>query len=403
MPQTDPLHLFLLHAAVLLHRYGTPSHRLERVMEKVAASQGVQGAFLYTPTALVVSLIPDNGHGEEKTYLRRVDSGAVDADKLIRIDELLGKMERHEIPLAEAAREMAAIENSRPLYSSTVTILACAACCGLVAILFGGSVVESMAAASVGLAVSVLESLHRCNEWPRGFLEPMVGFFAAVTSLALARWVIPLDDRLVTLCALIVFLPGLQLTVGLTELAMGHLSAGVARLAGAGTTLVTLIVGVAIGWQIVEHWRTLPVQGTLLPEWCQWVAVLIAPTTFAIVFRARWQLWPVIIGVAVSGFVTARIVGDAWGVEVGAFAGALAIGCGSNLYARLYDRPALVAITPGIIVLVPGSIGYRSLAEMLERNTLTGIELAFSMLVIAVALVGGILVSSAVVSPKRIL
>jgi len=184
---------------------------------------------------------------------------------------------------------------------------------------------------------------------------------------------------------------------------MGHLSAGVARLAGAGTTLVTLIVGVAIGWQIAEHWRTLPVQGTLLPEWCQWVAVMIAPTTFAIVFRARWQLWPVIIGVAVSGFVTARIVGDAWGVEVGAFAGALAIGCGSNLYARLYDRPALVALTPGIIVLVPGSIGYRSLAEMLERNTLTGIELAFSMLVIAVALVGGILVSSAVVSPKRIL
>jgi uncharacterized membrane protein YjjB (DUF3815 family) len=238
----------------------------------------------------------------------------------------------------------------------------------------------------------------------RGFLEPLIGFLAAVGALAIARWVTPMNDRLVTLAALIVFLPGLQLTVGLTELAVGHLSAGAARLAGAGTTLLTLIIGAAIGWRIAEPWQTLPDQPLPPPpESLRWFAVVVAPIAFAIVFRARWPLWPVIIAVTVSGYATSRLFGDAWGPEVGAFTGALVVGCGSNLYARLRDRPALVPLTPGMIVLVPGSLGYRSLAAMLEHDTIAGVELAFSMLIVAMALVGGVLMSSTVISPKRIL
>jgi uncharacterized membrane protein YjjP (DUF1212 family) len=401
---TDRLHQFMLDAAVFLHRFGTPSHRLERVMEKVATSQGLRGIFLYTPTALIVSLTPLDGERDETTYLRRIDSGPVDADKLIRFDEVLGNLERGEQSLADAAQQMAVIGASQPLYPWPVAVLACAVSCGLVALLFGGSMVESAAAASIGLVVAFLEYLHGRRKWQRGFLEPLIGFLAAVGSLAIARWITPMNDRLVTLAALIVFLPGLQLTVGLTELAMGHLSAGAARLAGAGSTLLTLIIGVAIGWQIAEPWQTLPIQPLPVPPiWSLWAAVIVAPITFAIVFRARWPLWPVIIAVAVSGYATSRLIGDVWGLEVGTFAGALIVGCGSNLYARLRDRPALVPLTPGMIVLVPGSLGYRSLAAMLERDTVAGVELAFSMLIVAMALVGGILMSSAVISPKRIL
>jgi uncharacterized membrane protein YjjB (DUF3815 family) len=88
---------------------------------------------------------------------------------------------------------------------------------------------------------------------------------------------------------------------------------------------------------------------------------------------------------------------------MGAFAGATVIGCGANLYARLRDRPALVALTPGIIVLVPGSIGYRSLTALIDRETIQGVDLAFLMIMIGISLVGGILASNALIPPKRIL
>jgi uncharacterized membrane protein YjjB (DUF3815 family) len=79
------------------------------------------------------------------------------------------------------------------------------------------------------------------------------------------------------------------------------------------------------------------------------------------------------------------------------------VGACSNLYARIRDRPALVALTPGIIILVPGSVGFRSLTSFLNQETVAGIDFAFTMMIVAVALVGGILTANIVVPPKRIL
>jgi uncharacterized membrane protein YjjB (DUF3815 family) len=111
----------------------------------------------------------------------------------------------------------------------------------------------------------------------------------------------------------------------------------------------------------------------------------------------------VIVAVTISGFVASTLAGSSWGSEVGAFLGATVVGIGSNLYARLRDHPALVPLTPGIIVLVPGSMGYRSLTAFIDRQTVLGIDFAFAMLMVAMSLVGGIMTANAILPPKRIL
>jgi uncharacterized membrane protein YjjB (DUF3815 family) len=203
---------------------------------------------------------------------------------------------------------------------------------------------------------------------------------------------------------LILPIPGLALTIALTELALRHLSSGSARLAGAMITLFTLVVGVAIAWRLTSVWVE-PVPRTIdpLPIWCLWIAVALTPIAFAVVLKAPVSQWPAIVLVVVSGFATSRLVSGFAGVEVGAFAGALVVGCGSNAYARLRNRPAMIPQTPGLLILVPGSVGYTSLTAMVENDTLRGVELAFSMSIIGVALVGGLLLANQVVSPKRIL
>ncbi|MEZ5973948.1 MAG: threonine/serine exporter family protein [Planctomycetota bacterium] len=63
----------LLRVGEVLHRYGTPSHRLERLLQRVAAQLQLQAQFLATPTSLIVSL----GSGtREHTRLLRVHPGA---------------------------------------------------------------------------------------------------------------------------------------------------------------------------------------------------------------------------------------------------------------------------------------------------------------------------------------
>jgi uncharacterized membrane protein YjjB (DUF3815 family) len=56
---------------------------------------------------------------------------------------------------------------------------------------------------------------------------------------------------------------------------------------------------------------------------------------------------------------------------------------------------------PGILLLVPGSVGFASLTALLDRNVVPGVETLFRTILMAVALAAGLLVAS-VVRPARI-
>ncbi|QEF96642.1 hypothetical protein Mal15_06700 [Stieleria maiorica] len=386
---------------MMLHRFGTPSHRLERVMGKVAVALGIHGEFLYTPTALVISL--RDSSGEEMTVIRRVDSGPVNVDKLIRFDELLSRVERRETSVDAAMEEMKQIEQAKALYGPPVYIVACAVACAAVAVFFSGTPWEIALAGLVGALVAGIELLYEHWGLELGLLELLAGVVAATSSLLVACYVVPIDHRLVTLAGLIILIPGLRLTVALTELAVGHLSAGVARLSGALVSLATLFVGAILVWRLLDRFQ--PQLGPRLPvasDW-QWVALAVAPIAFAIVFRAGWRQWPIIGLVSVLGVVVSWATGPRYGIEVASFLGALSVGCGSNLYARIRDIPALVALTPGMLILVPGSLGYRSLSALSQQQTVEAVQYGFEMIVIASSLVGGLIVSNVIISPKRIL
>ena len=391
---------FLIRTGELLHKYGTPSHRLERVMTKIARTLGVESVFLYTPTALVASF----GEGcSEKTFMRRVDSGSVDAEKLIQFDEILERLESGEIGITTAADAMETVAAAKPLYSTLATALVCGIGCACVAVFFRGGWEEIVTAGLIGLCIAGIDIAQSKLGWEAGLVFPVSGFFAGIVSLGISHFVHPIDDRLVTLASLIILLPGFSLTMALTELAVGHLSAGVARLAGATVTLVTLFLGVAISWRIAGEWRIEVPSIEPVSMVVHWIALSIAPAAFAILFRVRLSLWPVVFATSLSGYFAATWFGAKYGVEVGSFLGALVVGSASNLFARLRDRPALVPLAPGMILLVPGSLGYRSLSALLNRQTVEGIEFAFGMIVVAISLVGGLLASSALVPPKRIL
>lgn len=396
-----PEYAFLIEVGLLLHRHGTPSYRLERVLTKLSRKLGIEGTFLYTPTTLTFSFCEGD---RESIFLRRIDSGNVAADKLIGFDETLEAFEAGRINLHTARQQLAQIDAAPPPYPFWLTAIGSATTCGSVAVLLGGGWLEVFAAVLLGMLTLLLDNLHRLRQWEVGLLEPLAGLAAGLGAVGLAQLLGPLDDRLVTLAALIVIIPGLRITVALTELAVGHLSAGVARLAGAGVSLLTLSVGVGLAWRIADPWRQLPTLPVLpLPIHWQWVALGIAPLGFAVMFRTRIVQWPLVAAVAIAGFLTSRTVGLQLGPEGGAFLGAMVVEIGSNFYARMRNRPALVPSTPGIIMLVPGSIGYRSVTAFLDHDPLSGIDFATNMLLVAAALVGGILAANVIYPPKRIL
>jgi uncharacterized membrane protein YjjB (DUF3815 family) len=67
------------------------------------------------------------------------------------------------------------------------------------------------------------------------------------------------------------------------------------------------------------------------------------------------------------------------------------------------QRPAQVVLVPAVLLLVPGSLGFRGMNAMLARDTVSGVDTMFAMFISATALVGGLLLANAIVSPRRVL
>ena len=109
-----------------------------------------------------------------------------------------------------------------------------------------------------------------------------------------------------------------------------------------------------------------------------------------------WIMLASLIGYAGSNYGTQLL-----GPELGVLIGALALGIFANLYARVLDRPQQVVLVPAVILLVPGSMGFRGMSSLLDRNTMTGIETTFATFVVAMAIVAGLLIANALVSPRR--
>ncbi len=85
------------------------------------------------------------------------------------------------------------------------------------------------------------------------------------------------------------------------------------------------------------------------------------------------------------------------------FVGGVVLGALSNVYARFVHRPGALIREPGIILLVPGSVGFQTLSYLADRHVDTGMQTAVLLITILVALVAGLLFGDLLVSPRRAL
>jgi uncharacterized membrane protein YjjB (DUF3815 family) len=85
----------------------------------------------------------------------------------------------------------------------------------------------------------------------------------------------------------------------------------------------------------------------------------------------------------------------------GVFAAGIVVTAVSNAYGRWANRPGALVRVPGIILLVPGSLGFRSFNFAFERDLMLGLDTAFSVVTALIALVAGILVGSLIMPARR--
>lgn len=398
MDKDDDAIAFVLALGRALHKYGTPAHRLEEALRVSCRRLDLEAEIFTTPTAIIMSF--GDPH-ELRTRMMRVEGGELDMDKLEQVDDLADDVAAQKVTAAEGVERLAQILASPRQYSKPSTIVITGLTSGAIAVFFGGGPVEVAVVALIGVMLGFLEQVaQRSTDQARVF-ELIGAAFVAFTANVMSPYV-AISPSLVTLSALIVLLPGMGLTVAMTELATRNLIAGTARLMSAVIVLLQLVVGVAIGDRLARVFVDVQVAPPVsLPAWSQWVALIAAALGMAVLVQAQRRAFVWILAASVVGSLGTQL-GSQWlDPGMGVLVGAFAVGVLGNIFARVMERPAQVVHVPAVLLLVPGSMGFRGISALLGKDTLTGVGTVFEMFVVAVAIVAGLLVANAVVSPRR--
>ncbi len=394
---------FILAAARALHTAGTTAQRLEDLLDVLARRLGVENPqFFSTPTSIMAAFGPDE---TQQVHLMRLSPAGPNIGRLSQLDRVVKRVLTGEQSPTAALRDVDAITHAPAPYGAVVTIAAFGLASAGIARFLGGGLGEVAVGGLLGILTGCLDaSAERLPSLARVF-EPLAAFVAAFVAASIAALVAPFAVYNATLAGIIVLLPGLLLTNAIRELAQRHLASGTARLFGAVVTLLSLVFGVALGDRLAGaiFGTVASVAPVGLPEWTGVVAVIAAGLSFVIILKAERGDWLPIVLAGGFTYVVGRVSAQYVGPELGLFLAALLAGVSSAIWSRLQDRPQQVVLVPGILMLVPGSIGFQSLSNLLDKDVISGVQTAFTMILAATALSAGLLVAGLIAPGRRMM
>lgn len=394
---------FMLRLIKALHTYGVPSYELERLMTNVADQLGYGLQSSAVPTSITMTFIQDED--KPRTYVIRSNSGEVNVDKLSRTIDVAHAVINGEMTTEQGAQELTEISNSKPLHSKAWMIL----CFTLVSIcisrIFGGGFEEIITASATGVVVGFFVNFGGIrSETVSNLMPALAAFVATMISFGFNSWLGLSSTYIPVVSGIMVLIPGMMLTIAMAELATQNLVSGTARLLGSGVIFIQMIFGVATGTQIAgmifgEATITRGIDHQL-PGWTIWIAIAISSWALMMLFQTRSKHFPWILVATCLSFFVSRWGASEMGAATGAFIGALTIGLFANLAYLIKQVPTAAVMMPGFIILVPGSVGFKSLTELLSHDIISGLDTAFNMIIVGISLITGLLISSIATLPK---
>jgi uncharacterized membrane protein YjjP (DUF1212 family) len=397
---------FATELARRLHQYGTAAPRLEDAVSSAAQRLGLRAEVWSSPTAIILSFA-DQAQGEgsvaQITQVIRLAPGDVNLARLCEADAIADGVIDGRIGIEDGARQLRALSAPLTRAQRRGLVLGYGLSSLGFAALIHASWADMGAATLVGLLIGMI--VVATGKRPRlaPATEAISAIVATLVAILVSVWIRPLNVNLVVLTAVIVLVPGMMLTTAVRELSSQHLASGVSRLFGALAALLKLIFGVVAVVQVCAWFGVVAPRApdVPIPSWVEWPALVLGTFGFAMVFLAARRDWLLVALAAMLGYLVAHFAGAEVGAPFGVFAGGLVLGAVSNVYARYAHRPGALIREPGIILLVPGSVGYRTLAYLAEHNVGTGTETALLLITLLVALVAGLLFGDLLVAPRR--
>jgi uncharacterized membrane protein YjjP (DUF1212 family) len=376
-------------------------HHLESLLGRVADRLGLKSHIFSLPTAFLASFDEGRAHEGARSFIVRIDPGRMDLTRQSKLILVGRQVADGTLGVEEAARRVAEIERE-PGLAWWIQVPAGAVVASAASRLFGGGFGEMLLAALIGLAVAVLTRSIRATRAQR-LHDPLAAVVAAVIASVGSAWVVEASPTIVVLGGLMLMLPGYAFTVAVDELAARHLVAGTARIMGALTVILFLGLSVIVAGKLAVAIPAQPLFTRLptVPPWVDIPVVGLGLLGLGVWFRTPWDELPWVVLLGGSAEAIERLAVGPLDVPLAASLAALFLALSCNSVARIAGRVANAVLAPALMLLVPGSLGLRSMFALSSNNVVSGVETAYQMLLVAVAIVTGLLFGNLLIPSRR--
>lgn len=429
---------YIMQLCRALMKYGAPTHRLEEYMQMTARVLEVSGQFLYLPGCMIMSFDDPVTRTAEVKLVRMVQG--VDLGRLADTHNVYKNVVHDLIGVEEATQELDEIMSRKPRFNKWMLVLMYGLASATVGpFAFQARPIDMPIIFFLGALVGFMQHVLA----PRSTLYSNVfEVTAAVLTSFLARALGSIritrngsTEYLFCFSALAqssiaLILPGFMVLCSSLELQSHQIIAGSIRMVYAIIYSLFLGYGITVGITVyglmdgkASSDSKCSNQSIYGSEYAQkFPFVAIYAVFLAIVNQGKWKQMPVMVVIAVAGYITNFFSTTKLGSqsEVANTVGAFTIGVLGNLYSRLWHGHAATAILPGIFVLVPSGLASSgSLLSGLQyanevrhnlktsgNSTNTSVlsdtsvaSLGFGMIQVAIGITVGLFIAALVVYP----
>ncbi|KAJ1894501.1 pheromone-regulated protein prm10 [Kickxella alabastrina] len=376
----DGIHRLLLHQRFIcllaqsMMQYGAPLHHLEDNLSRMAHRLQIPATFTTMPGLVLIS-IEDTSTFTSDTKIIRCPNG-YDMHRLELTDRVFRKVGKNEMDVDEGTRQLTEIMNAPPLFAWYWQLLVWGISSWSVCLLaFSGSWVDSLAAFILGLGAGCLNLLASRLKGFTNLFEVMVSIMCGFFATVFQRWIC---FGAVTLSATAVLLPGLLLTTGIIELASRNMNAGTTRVAYALMIAFVIAFGIRLGndifVEIFSRPNRVPDMNTAVcspvSRWWWWLTFPIAISAICMLINVHPRQWHACIIVAGTMFAVFWTLVIHLNLQIiGPVVSAFVLGLAANIWSKIFKHNAYAIMLPGMMILVPGSVGVRGIMSMFSGTT----------------------------------
>ncbi len=391
---------FIIRLGKALHRYGVQSYKIESYLLQVAERKGIKGSFMDNPTWINYVFYEDDN--QTYNYTEKVPLGELNMGALAEVNDIAKQVLNKEISFVDAKDQLIELETKAVKHNRLYELLAFMMSAGAFSVILNNNWVSSILSGIAGLLVFLLYYLSSKSDYLNSILESVAAFTATIFIGVVSLYVPDINISLSILASIIIFIPGLSMTIALEEITSNNLMSGSAKLAGAMVSLFKQFLGVMLGLGILTYFTDIGHMAIVddIPKWVDPFAILALTISLLTIFRVRRKDF--ILGIAISfiSFYTAFLL-EPLGLLVSIFIGSLVVVICSDFFGKISKCPELVFLIPGIVILVPGSKAFIGISSVFGTSSVDtpsnmGMQVAF----ILMGIIGGLLFSGSFRSKK---